>query len=157
MSRTSYAIFGCAAGGSWGALGFLGGPVLGTITTAGSMIVGTIAGYHVGPCCDDAAVAVEKIKETVGNTSKTVASANETVNGVSKTVDGVKNIATTANGAIILTIGLSLGLGMWLMGADCNPSCTNQNTEYIRLTATALATIGVAVIGISGIKSIFSN
>ena len=64
---------------------------------------------------------------------------------------------TTFNGAAISAIGLSLGIGMWMMGIDCDPKCANSNAELVRLAAIATAAVGVAVIAFSGIKSVFSK
>jgi len=191
--RTLYGLLGGGGGGSWGALGFYGGPVVGVITTTAGAATGAIVGYFVGPCCESGVKTAEKVPvitqkaiEAMDKATKTINSAQElaeeakglaenvsrfvegatnltnpNVNGVANINGAVENgrsaVGAATNGAAILAIGLSVGFGLWMMGLDCNPACTNQNAELIRLAAMAIATTGVAVLGFSGIRSIFQN
>lgn len=106
---------------------------------------------------DNGAKATENIAKMANPENNGLANFNRAVDGGRKAIETAGNIVTTVNGAFILSIGLSLGFGMWIMGINCSPKCTNPNADLVRLGAIALSSAGLAVIGFSGLKSVFSK
>lgn len=162
--RIGYTVVGAGGGGSYGAIGFLGGPLVGLATTVGSSILGGMIGYFVGPCIDRCGGTVDKTNKVIDEGKKFIKKAkplldpkNNGVENFNKTVGETRNIFTTCHGGIILGLGIFLGAGMWKMGIVCDPTCNNINAELARLTALALGVTGIGLIGISTIRSIFSK
>ena len=116
------------------------GPFVGTALTAGGASTGYFLGKVIGAAADNLSGHSERFKKIENGANQSVKSFDSIVGGLGRSVSIV-------NGCGILAVGVALGVGLHLSGAECSPQCVNTLAETLRLSSVALAVSGVGVIG----------
>lgn len=148
---------GAFAGGCFGAVGYTAGPFVGTALTAGGASAGYFLGKVIGAAVDGTSGHSKNIKKVEKRASDAIESIDNTVKSFDSTVSGLGRSISIINGCGVLAVGVALGVGLQLSGAECNPQCINTLAETLRFSSVALAVSGVGIIGFSGLRSPFAG
>ncbi len=123
------------------------GPFVGTALTAGGASTGYFLGKVIGAAADNLSGHSERFKKIENGVSDVIGGANQSVKSFDSIVGGLGRSVSIVNGCGILAVGVALGVGLHLSGAECSPQCVNTLAETLRLSSVALAVSGVGVIG----------
>ena len=148
---------GAFAGACFGMVGYTAGPFVGTALTAGGASTGYLIGKAIGKFIDGGSNHSKNVKKIDKKIDEVIGSADKTVKSFDSIVSGLGGSVSIINGCGVLAVGVALGVGLQLSGAECNPQCVNTLAETLRLSSVALAVSGVGVIGFSGLRNLMKS